>query len=285
MAVHSGRRSAVNGISTVRNWSVNDQHTPAQGVASNTAYGTLRRKGVHDWTGSFDRFGVVPEVMPGESFSFIGYTAPDDDISGVGMRYSGTACVSQIALNMNWAGGEMISIQHDFAGHLALTGTPGAAEITDSTDPEVYPIGGCKLEYSSDGSTWHEWTDLLQAVWTLSNQLQQYVNSSTYVGGYLWTGRKPGPIDWQLAVTEQNGDRSRFNKGDDIWVRLHLDTSGTNYWQLKVGQVGDFTGIVADRETGKILQQTVNVRMNSNLLADGSLGHILKPDGTAWWGT
>jgi hypothetical protein len=284
MSLHSGRYAAVNGVSTIRNWSINDEHNSAVGVASNTRFGKARRRGVSDWTGSFSLFGITPPVMPGQAISFIGYGAPDNDVSGVGNRYSGSGLLQQFALNMNWAGGEIISGQCDFGGNGALAiVSSGGAEITDSTDPELYPIGGAYVEYSTDGSTWNTWTDVAQALWTFINELQTAVNSSTYVSPHLWTARKAGNYDWSLAITEQNSDRSRFQKGQQLWVRLHLDATGSNYWELATGLVKNFTGIVYDRESGRINQQTVNVEMNSNNVDDGSIGHIKKPGGDTVW--
>jgi len=282
----SGRWGAVNGISTVRNWAINDAHTAPTAVASNTGFGTARRVGVQDWTGSFDVYGTTPPIYPGDLFAFIGYMGPDDNVSGVGPRYAGDARCNQLTMNMNWAGGEIISLACEFGGHLALTPTSsGGAEITDGTVPALTPIsGGSYIEYSLDGSTWHVWESLLQATWTWTNAVQPYVNSSTFVSGKLWTGRAEGHNDWSLQCVEQNTNRARFAKGQELWIRLHLDSSGTNFWELKTGLVGQFTGIQVDRETSKIIQQTINVDMNANGVSDGSLGWIKNPAGVVVWG-
>lgn len=284
MGVHSGKWATANGISTLREWSINDVHTPAEARTSNTAFGKSRRKGVNDWTGSVNVFGITPPAYPGSTIAFIGYVAPDNDASGVGLRYSGNAIISQMVLSLNWGAGELLGISLEFGGVGALATPAAQAQITDGTTPTLYPVPGCKVEYSTDGSTYHEWTDLVSATWTLTNEVQTYVNSSTYENGRLWTGRKAGPIDWTLSLVEQNSDRSRFGKGDQLYIRIHLDASGTNYYELKTGLVKDFTGLQVNRETGAILQQTVNVEMNSNDVSDGSLGHILLPDTTVWWG-
>ena len=283
----SGRWGAVNGVSTVRNWSINDSHNAVPAVASNTGFGTTRSVGAQDWEGSFEVYGVTPPMYPGDLFTFIGYMGPDNNISGVGPRYSGDARLSQFALNMNWAGAEVISLTCEFGGHLALTPlSSGGAAITDATAPALTPIsGGSYVEYSTDGSTWHTWESLLQATWSWTNALQSYVNSSTFVDGKLWTGRAAGVNDWSLQLVEQNTNRSRFDKGAELWIRLHLDSSGTNFWELKTGVVGQFTGIQVDRESGKIIQQTANVDMNSNLRSDGSLGYIKNPAGDVVWGS
>src|SRR6185437_15471936 len=279
MAVHSGKFGVVNNQSTVRNWSINDSQTLAKGVASNTAFGPFRRRGVEEWTGSFAQYGKQPTVMPGDSFTFQGYTAPDNDAYGAGIEYSGTAIVRQLVVNWNFEGGEMINMAIDFDGHLNLTsqGVSGAVYLDVST-PTIPPIALGSLSYAtvSPWTSFTTWSDVASATLTITNEVQEYVNSSTIVAAagvnHLWKGRKSGNMDCTLSVVEQNLNRSRFNKGDDIAVRLYVDA--TTFWELKWAQVKDFTGIQVDRETAKILQQTVNTEFNGVLTADGSLGSI-----------
>jgi hypothetical protein len=287
MAVHSGRFGVVNGVSTVGEWSIADAGTLAEAVASNTAFGTARRPGVEEWSGSYQPYGYAPPSgqMPGDSISFIGYMAPDNDQGGVGEEYSGTAMLKQLAVNWNWASGEIISFQTDFDGHLALTPTPATGPHLDSSVPSFPQIGGTFFSYAtvSPWTSYTTWTDLVSATWTLKNNVQPYVNSSTWLGtpGRFWTGRKQGIYDWTLAVTEQNVDRARFKKGDQLALRLYVTQS--LYWELWWGMVRDFTNIVVDRKTGKIITQTINIDMQVSDVTAGTLGHILKPDGTTWW--
>lgn len=283
MGVHSGRWGVVNGVSTVRNWSVQDSHNAAPAIASNTGFGVARRPAIHDWSGNFSVFAPLPPAYPGEAINFIGYMAPDDNISGVGQRYFGTALISQAVLSMNWSGGENIGWGLDFGGHLELENANASAEILDSTAPSIYPIAGAYVEYSTDGVSWSTWTDVATLQLTLLCSLQTFVNSSTYVGSKLWTGRRAGNMDWNASITEHNVDRLRFQKGQQIWLRLHLNASGSYFWELKFGLIRDFTGIQVNRESGAIIQQTVNVDMNANSVDDGELGHVKRPDSVIWW--
>lgn len=274
MTVHGGKFSAVNGKRSIRQWSVNDAHTPAKGVASNTLNGTMRRPGVQDWTGSYNAFGAQPEVLPGESFSFVGYTAPDNDVSGVGRTYVGTALVESIVISWNYQNGELLSHVVNFGGDLALTS--GSATVTDTSDPDALPVCGTKLEYDFSDDNYVELDNILSMQLTISSALQTYVNSSTA----CWTGRKAGPLDWTLAITQQDNVRaSIFDKGDRVRLKLFVDD--TLFWSLIWGQVRDFTGITADRETGAILQRTINIDMDAWDGAD--IGQIIKPDTTVWF--
>lgn len=285
MGLHSGKFGVVNGASTVRNWSITDSESLQAYVASNTLFGTGRRRGVQEWSGSYSFYGHTPPVMPGDLFSFLGYTAPNDDVSGTGMRYSGQAMCENVNVNWSWQDGAIINGDVNFQGHLGLTSEDGA-EITDETVPVVPLIALGKIEYSKDdGSTWTEWTNLLSASLTLSCSVQAYVNSSTVVSSALTTGRKSGPFDWTLAVTEQDVRRDHLSKGESIVLRLWVDTS--QYWELMWGKVGEFTGLTVDRESGAIMQQTVNISMDGfdpdESTYANSYGHVLKPDGTEWW--
>jgi len=286
MGVHSGKFGVVNGMSTVRTWSINDSMAPKPYVASNTLFGTGRRRGIETWNGSFGAYGHTPSVFPGEQFEFIGYTAPDNDVTGPGLRYKGQSLVENVQINWNWGGGDIINSVVNFQGHIGLTIQPAGNELYDLSIPEVPEVVGTKIEYSTNGVDFVEWENLLSATLTISCALQEYVNSSSVdTDDRVWTGRKSGPIDFTLAITEQDVDRSKFEKGDSLVIRAYVNA--TEYYELKWTQVAEFTGITVDRETGAIIQQTVNLNMDgfdpAALTYNAATGHILLPSGEQWW--
>ncbi len=286
MAVHSGKFGTLNGIPTVRQWSINDDQTLAKGVASNTNFGPFRRRGVEEWNGNFSQYGKQPTVMPGSSFNFAGYTAPDNDAGGNGIQYAGVAFVRQTVINWNFTGGEMINIASDFDGHLNFT-TQGlsAAVILDASTPIIPPIVLGKVQYSTDSVSFVDWLNVSQATLTIMNEIQEYVDSGTIVAdtgvNHLWKGRKPGNMDATLSIVEDNTDRTRFKKGDDLAIRLFVDA--TLMYEIFWFTVEKFTNIQVDRETGKIIQQTINLGFNGVKASDASTGHIKLPDTTTWW--
>lgn len=286
MGVHSGKFGTLNGIPTVRQWSINDDQALAKGIASNTNFGPFRRRGVEEWNGNFTQYGKQPTVMPGAAFNFAGYTAPDNDAGGNGVQYAGVAYARQTTIVWNFTGGEMINIATDFDGHLNFTtqGVSGSV-ILDTAPPVIPPIVLGNVQYSTDGVTWVNWIDVSQATLTIMNEIQEYVDSSTIVLAssipHLWKGRKSGNMDVTLAVVENNTDRSRWNKGDDIAVRLFVDAT-LNY-EIFWFTVEKFTNIQVDRESGKIIQQTVNLGFNGVNAATVVTGHIKLPDTTTWW--
>lgn len=278
MGIRSGKRGAVNGKSTVRNWSISDDMTNPRYRASNTKGGAGRINGIGLWTGGFAGYGGDPVSLPGDIFAFVGYTAPNDGISGVGERYSGNAIIDSLTVNWNWQGGEAVNNSYAFSGHLGLTVASGA-EVLDATTPTVASICGLIFEYSLDGIAWFEIENLVSANLTITAENTGYVNSSTD----CQTGRIAGPIDFTLSMVQQEVVRGLypFDKGDDIQVRAYV--SATEFWLLKWAKIKNFTGITVDVEGGGIIQRTINSEMQG-FSAAGVIGGITQPGaGAAWW--
>lgn len=288
---YSGRWGVVDGITTVQNWTINDAMESKRYTASNTKFGKGSRRGVESWDGNYMRYGGVPVVLPGQQFAFLGYGAPVNNVSGTGWRYAGQALCEQAVVTWNWGAGDILTCQETFKGHLDLQeqGDTGA-QVLDESVPTVPPVACTKIEWSPyDVDNFNEWGFLVQAVLTMSMELQPYVNSSTVVddGGIcrIWTGQRAGIYDWTLSVTEQGMDRSLFVKGQKIQLKCYVDD--TDFYLLKWGQVKDFTGIDVNPNTGAIIQQTVMIEMDGFDPAAGSYasatGEVLLPGGEQWW--
>lgn len=272
MGVHSGRYGVVNGMATVKDWSINDTMQEAKYVASNTRGATGRKAGVRSWTGAFSGYGGLPPVLPGSLFSFVGYTAPDDDVSGNGSTYSGSAMVDSIAVNWNWANGALLDWAVNFSGHLALAHS--LATYTDVSIPDPEPVCGTLIKY---GAT--TWDNLVSAAFTLSRPSVPYVNSSTIVSSVCWTGRKAGVLDWTLAVTEQgNARESAIEIGANPVLKLY--TTASLFWELTWAHVLGYSGLNVQREGG-IVQRTVNFGMNG--FVGGVVGSVKTPTPTTIW--
>ena len=183
-----------------------------------------------------------------------------------------------------WQNAEIISATCDFKGHLALTASDGI-ERYDVAVPEVPTVIGTKIMYSSDGVAWTEWDNLISAELTLTCKLLEYVTSSTYIGGKAWKGHKTGPVDWTASVTVLDTIRTGLQPGTSYQFRFYV--TSTLYFELKWGIVNEFTGLQVDRETGAIMQHTVNLGMDGfdseAVTYDAAAGHVLMPDGTQWW--
>lgn len=278
MGVHAGKSAHILNVTHVRNWQINETQTNPKAVHSASLGGTQRRTGVSSWTGSFSCYGHSPQMVPGSSYSFEGYGAPINDISGSGSKYSGTIFVNQVAITWNWASGEVLAHTINFDGHLTLT-INDSATVTEDTEPAIISsVCGTKITYGTGNGT--NWGNLTQATFTMMNPSVAYVNSSTNCG----TGRLNGPaFDWSLSVTEQNDTRiTALALGNQEQFKIWIDDS--NYWQLCWGRVKEYTGQQFDRETGAVIQRTVVIEMDGFDEDDGSQGCIKAPDDTDHWG-
>jgi hypothetical protein len=285
MGVHSGKFANVNGISTMRLWTIEERAAQPKAVASNTAQGTARKRGINSWSGSYQAYGVTPQVMPGDTLHFIGYGAPADDVSGnAGGRYEGDAVVSQVSLAWNWKSGALIGHSINFAGHLELDKTSDV-DVPDVTLPQLFETTGTKITWAlGTDNTFRELPNLVSAALRITNPVETYVNSSTYVNGRAWTGQKAGAgLDWNLSIQQEDDERldnTKIWQVDDV-LKLRVYTDANLFWGLTYGIARDFSGMSYNRETGAIIARTLNVDMNGYYVS--GLGSIALPDATTWW--
>jgi hypothetical protein len=199
------------------------------------------------------------------------------------MRYDGVALVTQLQINWNWTGGELINAKVDFAGHLALTASQQSPPLDASTPVlEQIPLSaGIQYAPGTLYNVFQVIPNVASATLTITNAVQEYVNSSTVVSGFLWKGRKMGIIDWSLSINQQDNVRNLFQIGDQIALKLFIDQ--TTFWLMKYGLVKDFTGIQVNRETGAIIAQTIAIDMDGVSAVDGSLGTITTPGNSVYW--
>jgi hypothetical protein len=280
VSIHSGKFGAVNGISTVRNWVVNEVETPARFRASNTGAGTGRRTGVYDCTGSFEGYGT-PDVMPGEYFNFKGFTASTSGAYGAaGARKDlDNAIVQQVTVNWNWKTGDIINWMVTFAAGEPLELVHATGAVTDLTTTEAPKPCGTLIEVNDQ-----PWVNLVSAVLTITADNPSFVNSGTSCN----TGRRPGPIDWTLAVVEEARTPSH-PRGANYDLKLYIDAF--NFWHINWGRMVSNTDLRVDMDSGAIISMTTNFEMNSNHSTTGVLGFLRMPGedgasgGDAYWPT
>lgn len=284
MGVFGGELGVVNGQSDVRNWNVTEAEGLQTFVASNTRRGSASEGGVRAWNGSFAQYGGVPVVLPGDQFTFKGITSPDNLVPGAaGEVVSGSAFLNQLTINWNWAGGEKVNMSSDFMGHLALAKT-NEVQAADTAAPARYPAAGAKIQHSPDGVNWYDIPNLTTASLVLSAGVQSYANSSTVISGVIWTGRTRGPINWTLSLNQQDNKPGGTNGYPAIASihQLRLYINAIDFWLLKWGKFGDYSGLQVDREAGTIIARTLNAQMDG--YKDGVVGAITLPGaGSPWW--
>jgi hypothetical protein len=286
MGVHSGKFFYLNGIDTAGSFSISEQNAASVSRASNTKFAPVRRKGVFTWNGNYQKYGGMPLHMPGDIFSFSGYTAPDNDVAGTaGVIYSGSAIVDSVALNFDWTTGAIIDHNVSFSGHLALTRTSGT--MSDATTPDMPPIAvsaGIKwISGLGDISSPNSLPNIATATLNFSAANQAYVNSSTVISGDIWTGRKAGVPDLNMSCTVQDNVRGVSGlpeKGDDIKLKLYINA--TEFFEIWWLHVRDYTGATYDRRSGAIVQATMNADWNG-YFTDGTEGKVVLPDTSEWF--
>jgi hypothetical protein len=289
MAVYSGKYGAVNGMSTVRNWVLNETTQPAEYRASNTRAGTGRKEGVYDYTGSFEGYGGVPPIMPSEYFDFVGYTAPTTGAFGVaGLTKNATnAIVQSVTINWDWTTGGLLDWMVNFAAGEPNIITEASAAVTDLSLPAVKIVCPTKITVSENIVLW---PNLTRASLTITANNPSFVNSSTQGR----TGRRAGIIDWNASVTEQatavNPNIGLSNclgsiVGAETLMQMYIDA--TLFWGLKWAHFVDVSDLRVDNDTGAIIGQTNNFAM-AGFDDDGVSGYIARPgeDGASnpyWW--
>jgi len=290
MAALSGKFGIINGASGVRNWRLSVESNPPMYRASNTKIGTGRLNGQVNWNGSFEHYGLSPLVLPGQEFSFAGYTAPSNDTKGgTGSLYSGIARVSEVSLNWNWRDNEppSTSVAFQAAGILAenLTG----ADPTDVSIPEPSSICGLKIQYnhaSVGPSAVYTWPNIARATLRFSADNPIFSNSSTISGGFCYVDSVQGPLDFDLTIVEDNqsmhdvrGAGTAFNPGDDLRLLLYVDAA--TFWLLEWAKIDSFSDLTVEIDTGRVIEQTVNLKMNG--FYNGVEGQIVHPNTSILW--
>lgn len=276
MAIHSGKFGAINGQRSISQWQISKNLASTPFTLSNTKGARGRSNGIKEWSGSCQQMLGEPTVLPGATFSFIGYQAPDNDISGAGAGgYSGTAMVQQVQINWDWRSGNPLSSNITFLGDGALTG-PATQTITDTGQVDILPVCACKIESSTNGSVWTELADVASAQLTLTSEVLSYVNSSTQ----CWRKRKAGIKDWSASIVIDT-DLEPLTPGTDYYFRFY--TTATLFWLLKYGKVTDYTNINVNIQSGEIISKTMNIVANPYITPSTTDGTVTTPSVTEWW--
>lgn len=279
MAILSGISGAVEkdatDVSTVRSWQVGTGADAATYAASNTKGGTSRVPGNEDWAGSYQAYGAIPALKPGESFVFHGSI---DGTNGV----NGTARCNQVEITWDIEGALPISHTVSFeANGTALT--RGAEAAADVTVPDPPPSKGTKLELWTVSGTPAldvEISDVRTMTLTITRNNPSYVSSST--AGQ--TGREEGILDFTLSISVYEDDFADLPDENDI-RELRLYTDATLYWKLEWAILTELTDLEVDIEGGGLIGATLNYGMVgfTDVAATPTEGSIAAPGAVAWW--
>jgi len=275
--VYSGRLSAIDNVSFMRDWNVSVQASNPKVIDSATQGGTLRRGGPKSWNGSVNGSGGRPSKFIGDSFSFIGYLQPADGISGVGPRLSGTVFIDQLVINWNFQTQDIINHSLTFQGSGALTRTASAAQILDAGVPDYPEMQGLQILRTIGVAAEEAWPNVISASLTFSNPSVQYVDADT--GG--WTYRKKGPgLDFTASVTTHEVMETSPEIGDEMVLKFPVGDD--EFWEVAWAKVTSFTNINVNRQTGEVISRTVNLE-GTMFNEAGTAGHVHSPGAVVLW--
>jgi hypothetical protein len=268
--VHDG----LTAITHMFNWNIDSHsHTPETYYASNTKWGASRNPGVMDFTGNFSLFDGNYIVFPGDFFKCIEFfTAPTSGVYGnPGSTYCGQGIVESNVITWAWGPEQSLTQQINIAANGCLATRDRTLDDTNISTPAK--MCGLKLQWTVEPtpSTWLEIENAQQAVLTMTASNPSFVNSSTG----CCTHRRPGNIDWTLAVTYT--DHRAFIIVRESPYSFRLFNTPTTFWELSYAIFGSVTGITADRQTGAIQTQVANFMMKA--IEDETMGYIRPPGG------
>jgi predicted outer membrane repeat protein len=273
MAVIGGTSGAVNGVNTVRTWTVTSTADLQAGVASNTKRGEVIVDGNTDWSGSYTCYGHTPGNMPGDGITFTGSL---DGTNGV----TGTAIIDSVEITIDIEAGAIIAHTVNFSGNGALT--KGGAVATDATTVCPPSSIGCKAEIGTMVAVpvWSEISDVRTMTITITCGNQAYVSSAT-AGG---TKRTAGNWSATVAITVYTDDYSSLPDENDSY-RLRIYVDGSTFWLFEFVVFGETSDMGADIEGAAVVGGGLNARWNAydTVAAACTEGQIVQPDTTVWW--
>lgn len=266
-----------------RNWVLNSTSSPEVRRYSGLRFGTQRIPGFVEHSGTFEGFGGRPPLFVGDTFRFIGYTAPTTGVPCTpGCAYILPAMVNSLTITWNWTQeNKGVNWSIGFQGTGALTTN---ATYDDPCDDLVYcDPNPCNLTFvmkdpcAADAVV--EWCNLVSATLTFTNESVAYSNNSTS----CTVARDVGNLDWTLDVVDQNTCIIP-TLGSDYW--FEIADSATTKWILKWGQFLDIVNYRVDAETNTMIDKTNRFGMqavNCCVPATPVRGSILNPAGVTVW--
>lgn len=276
--------SVLTRYSRIRNWNLNPLANPEVRYYSGTRFGAQRIPGFLTYSGSFSGFGGVPPLFAGDTFTFIGYTAPTDGVAcDPGCAYYLPAIVDSLAITWNWtAENKTVNWTINYSSIGAMTED---TTFDPPCDDEVFcDPNPCDLNFvmkdPCDSDNTVEWCNLVSATLTFTANNVSYSNNSTS----CTLVKSIGNLDWTLEVVDQNPCIIPTLQAD-YWFTIDATTTPTT-WILKWGQFTSVSDFNINIETGEIISKTNTFSMqavNCCTPASPERGSIIDPAGTTVW--
>lgn len=269
----------------VKNWTFDALSDSEKRVYSGTRFGTQRIPGFIEYKGSFSGFGAVPPLFAGDTFTFIGYTAPTTGVPCTpGCAFTTLSLVDSLNITWNWT-----KENRGVNWSINFSSNEPAETITafdDPCDDEVFcDDNPCDLTFimknpcAADAVV--EFCNLVSVSLTFVATNLPYSNNST---GCV-VKRDIGNLDWTMEVIDQNPCIIPVINVD-YWFEIMATVNPLTRWILKYGQYLGPTAINVNMETGEIISKTNNFGMQAvNCCVPGApvRGVITAPSGAIVW--
>ena len=269
----------------VRSWTFDAVSNPELRTYSGTRFGTQRISGFAEYTGSFRGFGAIPPLFVGDTFTFLGYTAPTSGVPcSPGCAFTVESLVESVNITWNWT-----RENRGVNWTINFTSNEAATVIDDFDDPcddEVYcDDNPCDLTFimydpcAADAVV--EFCNIVSASLTFTSRNIAYSNNSTS----CVVKREVGNLDWTLEVVDQNPCIIPVLNAD-YWFDILATVSPASKWRLKWGNNTGVTNLNVDTESGEIISKTNTFGMQAvNCCVPGTpvRGSIIDPNGVTVW--
>ncbi len=275
MSVISGKLGAIDGIASLRDWSVittNDVQAHVDS-ACNGAESTV--KGNDDWTGTANAYGDSPTdgFLPGQGFAFTGSV---DGSVGI----TGNVIVDQLEITIPIEDGGLISYRMSFSGNGAYV--IGAAVASDATDPSAPTAVGRVLHLNTSiaSPSYAAISGVRSVTITLSSDNKAHNDSDTAGATERTAGNISGTISYDIY---EGTVASLPTVGDHVSFRAYV--TATTYWVFQWGEITEISGIGANPETADLVNASISAKFSGYADNAGTpvVGTIIEPDTTVFW--
>ena len=290
-----GYNGAVNGVSNIIKWELEQRASPNPGGNSATKNQANELEGVVDWTGYYIAHGHTPGTNPGGALTFKGSIDMDVDTN---MTVEGTGMVERWSVFWDYANNRPITHKVDFgANGTAITygdtaiddaGPPAWFMSNDTVvaagDPEDVH-GSVQLGTPIEDPAYTDYTDLagvVMASLSFWSEVEPYVNSSTSNNTYRAMGNMGWMVDLAVNIDATN---TMQTLGAYQAVKLFVDT--TTFWEaqwVSFKKVGPLTVEVQGRNLVTVQYRGIGAGWYDQAAAGTFVeGSLIDPAGTPVW--
>ena len=261
-------------VTQCRKWSIGVNTETQPYASSATKKGHGRVVGNADWKGSYNTYGFLPAVMPGDSFVFHGSL---DGVKGV----NGTALCESVEIVWDIENGKIIEHTVEFAANGVLT--EGAETgVADTTVPNPPTAVGCVIKITPLGGV----EATIDEVRTMRLKITRA--SQAFVGSAVAGQKRRVATNWDFEVsyTCYQNDLSALPQPNSIaQLKLYCTDPGAStplWWDLKWVMFKETSGVDVDIEGGTLVGATVTGDMNGFAVVTGTptTGFIKTPEAT-----